>query len=109
MRDARGCYRKMKETKTASVSAGAIDHLFERDIFLALGAANLAHLLEIVFGLQQVALLGMPHAVIRPSQSVIRIRGERSVVPIFGVVVAAELAAGITEQGCDIRVIVITH
>jgi len=93
--------------ESVSVSAGAVDHLFERDIFLALGAADQAHLLEVVLSLEQVTLFGMPHAVIGPGQRVIGIGGKRFVVPVFGFVVAAELAAGIAEQGRHVRVIVI--
>jgi hypothetical protein len=51
----------------------------------------------------------MPHAVIGPGQSVVGIGGERLVVLIFGVVIAAKLAARITEQRCHIRVVVIAH
>jgi hypothetical protein len=43
-------------------------------------------------------LFGMPHAVIGPRQSVVGIIGERLLIPIFGVVVAAKLAVGIAEQ-----------
>src|SRR6516164_11360959 len=89
-----------------SVRPGAVDHFFERDIFFALGAADQAHLLEIVLGLEQVALFGVPHAVIRPRQSVFRIGGERLVVPILGVVLAAELAARIAKQRRDVGIVV---
>src|SRR5689334_22577943 len=85
----------------------AVDHFFERDIFLALGAADQAHLLEIVLGLEHVALFGMPHAVIGPGQSVLRIGGERLVVPVFGVVITAELAVGIAEQGRHVGIVVV--
>jgi hypothetical protein len=69
-------------------------------IFLALGAADQADLFKVVFGLEQVALFSLPHAVIGPGQSVVGIGGERLVVPIFGVLIAAKLAARITEQRC---------
>src|ERR1700733_2156271 len=92
------------------VRPGAVDHFLERDIFVALGvAADHRHLFQVVLGLEQVALLGLPHAVIGPGQRVVRIGGERLVVPIFGVVVAAELAAGIADQGGDVGVVVIAH
>src|SRR5216684_538861 len=77
-----------------SVAAGAVDHFFECAIFTALGPANQTHLLKVVLGFEQVALFGLPHAVIGPGQGVLGIGGERLLVPIFGVVVAAELAAG---------------
>jgi hypothetical protein len=62
----------------------SLDHLFECDIFLALGAADQADLFKVVFRLKHVALFSMPHAVIGPGQSVVGIGGERLVVPIFG-------------------------
>src|SRR5215469_9301787 len=71
---------------TRSVRPRAVDHFLERNVFFALGAADQAHLLEVVLGLEQVALFGMPHAVIGPGQSVFGIGGKRLVVPIFGVV-----------------------
>src|SRR5215467_5083438 len=80
------------------VGTRAVDHFFERHIFLAGGAADQAHLLEVVLGLEQVALFGMPHAVIGPGQSMLRIGNERLLVPIFGVVITAELAAGIAKE-----------
>src|SRR6202035_831015 len=64
---------------------------------------------QVVLGLEQVALLGLPHAVIGPGQRVVRIGGERLVVPIFGVVVAAEFSAGVADQGGDIDIVVIAH
>ena len=51
----------------------SVDHLFECDIFLALGAADQTDLFKVVLGLEQVALFGMPHAVIGPGQSVVGI------------------------------------
>src|SRR5580693_2954716 len=95
---------------TVLIRPGAVDHFLERDIFVALGvAANHRHLFQVVLGLEQVALLGLPHAVIGPGQRVVGIGGERLVVPIFGVIVAAELAAGVADQGGDIDVVVIAH
>src|SRR3984885_6619983 len=92
------------------IRPGAVDHFFERDVFVAIGvAADHRHLFQVVLGLEQVALLGLPHAVIGPGQSVVRIGGERLVVPIFGVVVAAELAAGVADQRGDIDIVVIAH
>src|SRR5690348_12926472 len=92
--------------KTELVRPRAVDHFFERDVFLAFGAADQTHLLEIVLGLEQIALFGMPHAVIGPGQSVLRIGDERLVVPVFGVVIAAKLAAGIAEQGRHVGIVV---
>src|SRR5262249_11657198 len=87
----------------------SVDHLFECNIFLALGAADQTDLFKVVLGLEQVTLFGMPHAVIGPGQSVVGIGGERLVVPIFGVVIAAKLPARITEQRCHVRIVVIAH
>src|ERR1700688_3065772 len=88
----------------------AVDHFLDRDVFVAVGvAAAHMHLFQVVLGLEQVALLGLPHAVIGPGQRVVRIGGERLVVPIFGVVVAAELAAGVADQRGDIDVVVVAH
>src|SRR5580693_1645672 len=95
---------------TVLIRPGAVDHFLERDIFVARGvAADHRHLFQVVLGLEQVALLGLPHAVIGPGQGVVRIGGERLVVPIFGVVVAAELAAGVAEERRDIDIVVIAH
>src|SRR5579864_9441937 len=100
---------RIRETKL-SVRPGAVDDFFERDIFAAFAvAADVAHLFQVILGLEQVALLGLPHAVIGPGQRVVRIGGERLVVPIFGVVVAAELAAGVADQRGDIDVVIIAH
>src|SRR6516225_10426706 len=55
----------------------SVDHFLERNVFFALGAADQAHLLEVVLGLEEVALFGMPHAVIGPGQSVFGIGGKR--------------------------------
>src|SRR6516164_8672967 len=83
------------------------DHFLERNVFFALGAADQAHLLEVVLGLEEVALFGMPHAVIGPGQSVFGIGGKRLVVPIFGVVIAAQLAARIAEQRRYVGIVVV--
>ena len=80
------------------ICLGAIDHGFEHLVRLAGGAADEPHLFQIVVGLEQVALLGLPHAVIRPGHRVIGIGGERAFVPDLGVVVASELAARIADQ-----------
>src|SRR6185369_7246416 len=47
------------------------------------------------------------HAVIGPSARVLGIGGQRALVPDFGVVVAAELAARIADQIGDVRVFVV--
>src|SRR5690242_2532861 len=49
----------------------------------------------------------MPHAVIGPGQSVLRIGDERLIVPVFGVVIAAELAVGIAKQGRHVGIAVV--
>src|SRR6516162_9659421 len=90
-----------------SVRPRAVDHFLERNVFFALGAADQAHLLEVVLGLEEVALFGMPHAVIGPGQSVFGICGKRLVVPIFGVVIAAQLAARIAEQCRYVGIVVV--
>src|SRR6516165_4925061 len=90
-----------------SVRPRAVDHFLERNVFFALGAADQAHLLEVVLGLEEVALFGMPHAVIGPGQSVFGIGGKRLVVPIFGVVIAAQLAARIAEQCRYVGIVVV--
>src|SRR6516162_4777705 len=89
--------REISHAPTRSVRPRAVDHFLERNVFFALGAADQAHLLEVVLGLEEVALFGMPHAVIGPGQSVFGIGGKRLVVPIFGVVIAAQLAARIKD------------
>ena len=76
----------------------AVDCVFQHCVRLAIGAADQTHLFQIVLGLEQVTLFSMPHAVIRPSHSVIGIGGEWAFVPDLGVVVAPELAARITDQ-----------
>src|SRR5271155_3472320 len=94
----------------ASIGMRAVDDFLERDIFVAFGvAADLAHLFEVVLGHEQVALLGMPHAVIGPGHHVIGVGGERLVVPVFGVVVTAKFSAGVADYRRHIRVVVIAH
>ena len=46
-------------------------------------------------------MLGLPHAVVRPSYGVIGIGSKSALVPDLGVVVAAELAARIAVDGPD--------
>src|SRR5208282_6401428 len=60
-------------------------------------------------GLEHVALLGMPHAVVGPGHGMVRIGGERALVPGLGVVIAAELAAGVADQGGDVGVVVVAE
>jgi hypothetical protein len=78
---------------TILVRLGAVDHVLEHLVRLARGAADQAHLFQIVLGLEQVALLRLPHAVVRPCHCVIGIGGERAFVPDFGVVIAPSLKA----------------
>src|SRR3954471_19332298 len=90
-----------------SIRAGAFDHALQFGVGAALGvAAQRLHLGEVFLGLEQIALLGVPHAVIRPSDGVGRIGGECALVPDLGILVAAELAAGIADQVGDIGVVV---
>jgi hypothetical protein len=65
-----------RRAASRSVSACSVDHFFERDIGLAFAAANQADLFQVVLGLEQIALLSVPHAVIGPRHGVIWIRGE---------------------------------
>src|SRR6186997_2332894 len=98
-----GCFRRRRPSladlyKCALVRAGACDHALELGVFAALGAAQRFHLGEIVARLEQIALFGVPHAVIRPGAGMGGIGGQRALVPELGVFVAAELAARIADQ-----------
>src|SRR5206468_1129614 len=85
-------------------------YALELGVFTAPGvAAQRFHLGEEFAGFQQIALLGVPHAVIRPCDGVRRIGGERPLVPDLGVLVAAELAAGVADQVGDIGVVVVAE
>ena len=53
-----------------------IEHL----VRLAVRAADQADLFQVVLGFEQVALLGLPHAVVRPSYGVIGIGGKSALV-----------------------------
>src|SRR5262245_34785574 len=77
----------------SSVDGGPFDHALELRVFLALGPTDRADLFQYVLRLEQIALLGVPHPVIGPGADVVRIGRERLLVPIFGVVIAPELAA----------------
>ena len=79
---------------------GCLEHL----VVAATGvAANAADLLQIVFRLEPVSLFEVPHAVVGPGACVVGIGGKRLIIPILGVVVPSELAAGIAKVGRDIR------
>src|SRR5271156_4750539 len=91
------------------VSNRAIDRVLEQFVGFALGAADRAFLLEFFLGFEHIALFGMPHAEIRPSQRVVGIGGERSLVPEFGVVVAAELAASIANEIGHVGIVVLVE
>src|SRR5436853_4246444 len=76
-------------------------------IFLAgLVAADRLDLLQEVGGLEHVALLDLPHAVILPGLHMLRVDRERVLIPDLGELIVAELAREISELGCDIRMIV---
>ena len=62
-----------------------------------------------LFRLQAVSLFQMPHPVILPGAGVVRIGGQRLLVPDFGVDIIAELAAGEADQVGDIGMIVMTE
>jgi hypothetical protein len=89
-----------------SVCVGAVDYVLEHLVRLAGGAADQAHLFQIVLGLEQVALLRLPHPVVRPGHSMIGIGGERAFVPHFGVVIAPELAARVADQVRNVGIVV---
>src|SRR5271156_5746326 len=91
------------------VSNRAIDRVLEQFVGFALGAADRAYLFEFFLGFEHIALFGMPHAEIRPSQRVVRIGGERSLVPEFGVVVATKLATGIADEIGHIGIFVVVE
>src|SRR6266545_2112956 len=81
----------LSDGRRASVRYRALDHALELLVFLALGvAADQPHLFQVVLGHQQVALLGVPHAVIGPGTHVVGVGGERLLVPELGILVAAE-------------------
>src|SRR5580704_16024226 len=96
-------------TAQVSIRHSAVDRSLERGVFAAGGAADRLDLLQVVLGLEHVALFGIPHAVIGPGQRVVGIGGERAVVPEFGVVIAAEFAARIADQRRHIRIVVVAH
>ena len=58
-------------------------------------------------GLQHIAALHLQHAVILPGADVVGVRGERLLVPVFGRVIVAELAAGIAQIVRDVRTVVV--
>jgi hypothetical protein len=68
----------LKEAAIAAdlVNNRAVDSIFQHRERFAIGAADVAHFFQIVPGFEHVALLGLPHAVIRPSHSVIGISSE---------------------------------
>src|SRR5262249_40639120 len=90
------------------VRARAFDHALELGVFLARGvAADEVHLLQVFLRLEEIALLGVPHAVVGPGAHVVGIGRERLLVPVLGIVVAAELAAGIADEVRDLRIVVV--
>ena len=89
------------------VRLGAVDHVLEHLVRLARGAADQAHLFQIVLGLEQVDLLRLPHAVVGPCHGVIGIGRERAFVPDFGVVIAPEFAVRIADQVRYVGIVVV--
>ena len=92
-----------------SVRRRAVDGVLEHPVGAAIGAADQAHLLQIVLSLEHVALFGLPHAVIRPGHRMVGIRRQRPLVPELSVIVAAELTAGIADQRRHVGVVVIAQ
>src|SRR5262245_42479793 len=91
--DRRNRQSRNTRRERSSVYGGPFDHALELRVFLALGPTDRADLFQDVLRLEQIALLGVPHPVIGPGADVVRIGRERLLVPIFGVVIAPELAA----------------
>src|SRR5262245_51910030 len=88
----------------------AFDDALELGVFLARRvAADQPHLFQVVLGHQHVALLGVPHAVVGPGAHVIRVGGERLLVPELRILVAAKLAAGIADEVGDLRIVVMAE
>src|SRR5262245_36564735 len=93
-----------------SVGRGPVDHGLELSIFAAgRVAADRRDLMQEVFGLEAVALLGVPHAVIGPGARMPRVGGERLFVPDLGVAIAAKLAAGIADIVGNVRMLVVAE
>src|SRR4029079_16679774 len=71
-----------REIRCGSVGPRAVDDGPElAKLFAVGGAANQFHLLQKIFRLQSVALLHLPHAVIRPGTDVVGIGSKRFLVP----------------------------
>src|SRR5262249_51836093 len=64
----------------------------ERAIFGTIGAADRSYPAQVIFGLVAVALLDLPETVIVPSQDMVRIGFQRTLIPDLGELVVAELA-----------------
>src|SRR5262249_18222950 len=97
-----------KLIERASIRHRAVDDALELDVFLAgRVAADEVDLFQVLLGLELVALLGMPHAVIRPGTDVVGIGGQRLLVPVLPILVAAELAAGIADEVGDLGIVVV--
>src|SRR5258707_10879084 len=90
-----------------SVNDVAVHAFLEGPVVAAVGAAaDQTDLLEVVSGLEPIALFELPHAVILPGAGVVRIGDKRTLVPDLGVLVAAELAARIADVVRDLGVVV---
>src|SRR5262245_9996583 len=94
----------------SSVGRRAVDDCPKLSILLAVGgAADELHLLQVVLGLEPVALLCLPHAEVRPGPHVVGIGGERLLVPALRVVVVAKLAVGVADVVRDIGMLVVAE
>src|SRR5687767_9363085 len=82
---------------------------FQILVLLALGAADQADLFQEVGGLELVALLDLPHAVILPGTHVLRIGRERALIPDLGKLIVAELAGGVAQIIRNVGMVVLVH
>src|SRR5262249_48363659 len=94
------------EFPVSSIGDVAVQRGVQRLVVVAAVAADQPDLLQMFFGFRAVALFELPHAVILPGAGVIRIGGERLLVPDLGVFGAAELARGEADQIGDVRMLV---
>src|ERR1700722_17631525 len=81
----------------------------ERAIFRAIGAADLADLVQVILSLIAVALFDLPQTVILPGAHMVRVSLQRALVPDLRDLVVAELAVGVADQVCDIGVVVVAE
>src|SRR6516165_5276864 len=91
----------------ALVARLAVDHVFELAIFFAgCVAANELYFLQVLYRLEPVTLLHLPHAVIGPCTDMVGIRGQGLFVPDLRIVVIAKLAVGVAYVVGDVGMLV---